>query len=172
MWLNALSIEAPSEDSNPNRLSEYVKESLNIPLDFYPLCKFCPGGLEIDVSCFLAVLMDKGIIVGAEHEAAARMNLPFVMFRQSTSVRLFGGTPFTHTERIPVPPFLASHPFTLSRSRSHRGGRHLRFPLQGTNLLCSRARNPSTHHCGGRGRFGKYPSKPRKWGSPHRGRIS
>lgn len=73
VWLNALSIEAPSEDSNPNRLSEYVKESLNIPLDFYPL----------------SVLMDKGIIIGAEHEAATRMNLPFVMFRQSTSSHLF-----------------------------------------------------------------------------------
>lgn len=36
---------------------------------------------------FPAVLMDKGIIIGAEHEAAVRMNLPCVMFRQSTSVR-------------------------------------------------------------------------------------
>jgi len=39
VWLNALSIEAPPEESNPNRLSEYVKASLNIPLDFYPLCE-------------------------------------------------------------------------------------------------------------------------------------
>jgi len=30
--------------------------------------------------------MDKGIIIGAEHEAATRSNLPFVMFRHSTSV--------------------------------------------------------------------------------------
>lgn len=30
--------------------------------------------------------MDKGIIIGAEHEAATRMNLPFVMFRHATSV--------------------------------------------------------------------------------------
>lgn len=34
----------------------------------------------------LAVLMDKGIIIGAENEAATRSNLPFVMFRHSTSV--------------------------------------------------------------------------------------
>lgn len=30
--------------------------------------------------------MDKGIIIGAEHEAATRMNLSFVMFRHVTSV--------------------------------------------------------------------------------------
>src|ERR1700679_1065618 len=50
VWLNALSIETPSEESNPNRLSEHVKESLNIPLDFYPLCKFDPGWLGSLVS--------------------------------------------------------------------------------------------------------------------------
>jgi hypothetical protein len=33
--------------------------------------------------------MDKGIIIGAEHEAATRMNLSFVMFRHATSVGLF-----------------------------------------------------------------------------------
>lgn len=31
--------------------------------------------------------MDKGIIIGAEHETATRRNLPFVMFRHATSVR-------------------------------------------------------------------------------------
>lgn len=30
--------------------------------------------------------MDKGIIIGAEHETATRSNLPFVMFRHATSV--------------------------------------------------------------------------------------
>ena len=37
VWLNALAIESPSstEESRQN-----VKESVNIPLDFYPLCKF------------------------------------------------------------------------------------------------------------------------------------
>jgi len=39
--------------------------------------------------------MDKGIIIGAEHEAAVRMNLPFVMFRQSTSVRTLAVVSFT-----------------------------------------------------------------------------
>lgn len=40
VWLNALAIEAPQlrdkEDSEP----ENVKESVNIPLEFYPLCEF------------------------------------------------------------------------------------------------------------------------------------
>lgn len=30
--------------------------------------------------------MDKGIIIGAESELITRLNLPFVMFRQATSV--------------------------------------------------------------------------------------
>ena len=36
-----------------------------------------------------AALMDKGIIIGVEHELAIRSNLPFVLFRQSTSVSYF-----------------------------------------------------------------------------------
>jgi len=71
VWLNALAIESPQSD-DPNH-QENVKESVNIPLDFYPL----------------SVLMDKGIIIGAEHEAATRSNLPFVMFRHATSSHLF-----------------------------------------------------------------------------------
>ena len=37
----------------------------------------------------LAVLMDKGIIIGVESELMTRVNLPFVMFRQATSVSCF-----------------------------------------------------------------------------------
>lgn len=70
VWLNALAIESPRADDEPQ---ECVKESVNIPLDFYPL----------------SVLMDKGIIIGAEHEVAARSNLPFVIFRHATSSHLF-----------------------------------------------------------------------------------
>ncbi|THU88454.1 RIC1-domain-containing protein [Dendrothele bispora CBS 962.96] len=69
VWLNALAIEAPNSTVD----GASVKESLSIPLEFYPL----------------SVLMDKGIIIGAEHEAATRSNLPFVMFRHSTSSHLF-----------------------------------------------------------------------------------
>lgn len=34
--------------------------------------------------------MDKGIIIGVEHELAVRSNLPFVLFRHSTSVSQMG----------------------------------------------------------------------------------
>ncbi|KAJ7293159.1 RIC1-domain-containing protein [Mycena rebaudengoi] len=72
VWLNALAIEAPRLDDQ-NEAQDSVKESVNIPLDFYPL----------------SVLMDKGIIIGAEHEVAARSTLPFVIFRHATSSHLF-----------------------------------------------------------------------------------
>ncbi|KAJ7071458.1 RIC1-domain-containing protein [Mycena amicta] len=71
VWLNALSIEGPRADDTESQ--DTVKESVNIPLDFYPL----------------SVLMDKGIIIGAEPEVATRTNLPFVMFRHATSSHLF-----------------------------------------------------------------------------------
>ncbi|KZV74702.1 RIC1-domain-containing protein [Peniophora sp. CONT] len=68
IWLNALAI-----DTEPEVGGEDVKESVHIPLDFYPL----------------SVLMNKGIIIGAESEIAARSNLSFVSFRHSTSSHLF-----------------------------------------------------------------------------------
>ena len=120
---------------------------------------------------FLAVLMDKGIVIGAEHEAAVRMNLPSVMFRQSTSVRMFGHNSSPSTERDSVPPFPPPYPFTLPRSWPHRGSGHLRFLLQRTDFLRSRARNPPSHYRGGGGRSGKYPNKPDERGSPCCGRV-
>ncbi|PIL29662.1 hypothetical protein GSI_08299 [Ganoderma sinense ZZ0214-1] len=74
VWLNALAIEAvatPAEDGTT--ALGHVKESVNIPLDFYPL----------------SVLMDKGIIIGVEVEAATRTSLSFTMFRHVTSSHLF-----------------------------------------------------------------------------------
>jgi|ERR1700722_1701807 len=38
VWLNALAIE-PSASNDHSHPHESVKESVNIPLDFYPLCK-------------------------------------------------------------------------------------------------------------------------------------
>ena len=38
VWLNALTIEAPPESVSESR-SGHVRESVNVPLDFYPLCK-------------------------------------------------------------------------------------------------------------------------------------
>jgi hypothetical protein len=86
VWLNALAIEAPA--STPSETSPSVKESVNIPLDFYPLCEYrwMQTNVSLTFTPLKAVLMDKGIIIGAEHEAATRKNLPFVMFRHATSV--------------------------------------------------------------------------------------
>ncbi|KAF9270574.1 RIC1-domain-containing protein [Marasmius fiardii PR-910] len=68
IWLNALTM-----DSSTNGDPENVEESVAIPLEFYPL----------------SVLMDKGIIIGADHEIATRANLSFAMFRHGTSSQLF-----------------------------------------------------------------------------------
>ncbi|KAI0274897.1 RIC1-domain-containing protein [Gloeopeniophorella convolvens] len=67
VWLNALTLEAPLESASD------VRESVNVPLDFYPL----------------SVLMDKGIIIGAEYDSDMRTYLPFVPFRHATSSHLF-----------------------------------------------------------------------------------
>ncbi len=40
VWLNALAIEAPHHQ-DAHEVHESVKESVNIPLDFYPLCTSC-----------------------------------------------------------------------------------------------------------------------------------
>ncbi|TFK57640.1 RIC1-domain-containing protein [Heliocybe sulcata] len=76
IWLNALAIEPTkptAEEEAEDEANITPKESLSMQLDFYPL----------------SVLMDKGIIIGVEHEAVARMNLPFVIFRHATSSQLF-----------------------------------------------------------------------------------
>ena len=42
VWLNALAIESastPAEGEGGHVLADSVKESVNIPLDFYPLCE-------------------------------------------------------------------------------------------------------------------------------------
>lgn len=72
VWLDALTIEAVTIDEKRDAYVR-VNESVNIPLDFYPL----------------SVLMDKGIIIGVEYEVASRSSLPFVMFRIVSSTHLF-----------------------------------------------------------------------------------
>ncbi len=39
VWLNALAIEAPTSEE-PAQTRKDVKESVNIPLEFYPLCQW------------------------------------------------------------------------------------------------------------------------------------
>lgn len=90
VWLNALAIEsvpAPTETDDGSETLDRVKESVNIPLEFYPLCKcrVLPT-LRSLTEPRAAVLMDKGIIIGVEVEAATRTNLSFTMFRHVTSV--------------------------------------------------------------------------------------
>jgi hypothetical protein len=72
VWLNALTLEASSDPASESQ-NGHVRESVNVPLDFYPL----------------SVLMDKGIIIGAEHESGMGSTLPFVTFRHATSSHLF-----------------------------------------------------------------------------------
>lgn len=69
IWLNALTIEKVKLDEKRDKYEE-VEESVAIGLDFYPL----------------AVLMDKGIIVGIDHETSLRRSLDFAIFRIITSV--------------------------------------------------------------------------------------
>ncbi|KDN49477.1 LOW QUALITY PROTEIN: hypothetical protein RSAG8_02179, partial [Rhizoctonia solani AG-8 WAC10335] len=75
LWLDALTLENPSDNTAEDgaQSTESIQESVNIPLSFYPL----------------SVLMDKGIIIGVEHEIATRGSLPFVMFRIVPTTHLF-----------------------------------------------------------------------------------
>ncbi|KAF8344080.1 RIC1-domain-containing protein [Cantharellus anzutake] len=72
IWLDALTIEAAYVNTELDAY-ESIKESVSIPLSFYPL----------------SVLMDKGVVIGIEHETATRPSLPFAMFRTITSTHLF-----------------------------------------------------------------------------------
>ncbi|CAE6525588.1 unnamed protein product [Rhizoctonia solani] len=75
LWLDALTLETPSNviSQESPQPTESIQESVNIPLSFYPL----------------SVLMDKGIIIGVEHEIATRGSLPFVLFRIVPATHLF-----------------------------------------------------------------------------------
>ncbi|GAA5879805.1 hypothetical protein JCM8547_005190 [Rhodosporidiobolus lusitaniae] len=85
IWLDALTIEKVRVDARRDAY-ETVKESVEIALDFYPL----------------AVLMEKGIIVGVDQETSLRKSLDFAIFRIITTTHLF------------LPPILRFH---LTRSQ-------------------------------------------------------
>ncbi len=40
VWLNALTLEATPGPASESQQRCHVRESVNVPLDFYPLCKF------------------------------------------------------------------------------------------------------------------------------------
>lgn len=72
VWLGKLTIESATVAAQRGALRT-VSESVSIPLSFYPL----------------AVLMDKGIVVGVEPEVALRRSVDFAMHRITTSTHLF-----------------------------------------------------------------------------------
>ncbi|EKG08882.1 Ribosome control protein 1, partial [Macrophomina phaseolina MS6] len=71
VWLDALTIEATRVDTDRDSY-ESVSESVCLRLDFFPL----------------SLLIDKGIIIGVDHEPSARA-LPFALFKLQTSTMLF-----------------------------------------------------------------------------------
>ncbi|TIC19411.1 RIC1-domain-containing protein [Wallemia mellicola] len=76
LWLDALTLtqsEREKARNSQNSNLEIVKESVRIELDFYPL----------------SVLMDKGILIGVDHEASLRGNLPFISYKIHTNTHLF-----------------------------------------------------------------------------------
>ncbi|GAA5895098.1 Ric1p [Sporobolomyces salmoneus] len=72
IWLDALTIEKVRVDRKKD-VYESVKESVAVELDFYPL----------------AVLMEKGIVVGVDQEINLRRTLDFAIFRIITTTHLF-----------------------------------------------------------------------------------
>lgn len=80
VWLDALTIEGSRVD-NERDTYETVKESVNLRLDFYPLCAY-----RFDLQLTIAILMDKGILIGVDHEASLPNSLPFSVFKVQTGV--------------------------------------------------------------------------------------
>jgi len=72
IWLDALTIEKVRVDRKKDTY-QTVEESVGIELDFYPL----------------AVLMEKGIVVGVDQEINLRKSLDFAIFRILTTVSRF-----------------------------------------------------------------------------------
>jgi hypothetical protein len=66
--------------------------------------------------------MDKGIVIGAEHEAVARANLPFVMFRHATSVRVTMHSSLQQSTKnpcdSPTSSYTTSYSFISKRDKS------------------------------------------------------
>ena len=104
--------------------------------------------------------MDKGIIIGAEHESSVVASLPFATFRHATSVRKWlvarGEHPLTEDTVALVS---ASH-FTLSsRSWPSTRGGFLRIALPAPGFLRTRPRDSPSHRCRIRGNWRGYDNK-------------
>ena len=149
VWLNALTIEAPSESTPASEpQSGHVRESVNVPLDFYPLCGFISSLLYVlrISDSTAAVLMDKGIIIGAEHESSVASTLPFVTFRHATSVsQRLAVSEMNFLTRALVAFVPASHSAFSSGSRPGTGGGLLRVALPAPGFLRTCSRNSPSH---------------------------
>ena len=158
VWLNALTIVAPSESASEPQ-SGHVRESVNVPLDFYPLCGFISSLLYVlrISDSTAAVLMDKGIIIGAEHESSVVSTLPFVTFRHATSVRQRLAVPEMNLLIRPIVAFVsASHSAFSSSSRPSTRGGLLRVALPTPGFLRTCSRNSPSHGCRVRSDWGGF----------------
>src|ERR1044072_2511841 len=94
--MNIWSNEESARDWQNDVLLSATKECLRISLEFYPLCKFRLIFINISniirfkyvFSNLLAVLLDKGIIVGVQQQTSIRQSLEFPVFKLMTNVRL------------------------------------------------------------------------------------
>src|SRR5258708_25285708 len=89
--------------------------------------------------------MDKGIIIGAEHESSVMSNLPFVTFRHARSVRISRVTGAHTLTDVTVPFVSASHlAFSSGSWPSTRGGL-LRVALPAPGFLRTCPRDSPSH---------------------------
>ena len=75
IWLDALTITSQAETTLH---VDSVVENVRLPLEFYPLCRLVDRIFDI-ADYASAVLMDKGIIIGAEQEVLVRSSLSLLV---------------------------------------------------------------------------------------------
>ena len=113
----------------------------------------------------VAVLMDKGIIVGVDQETSLRRSLDFALFRIITTVRplvtplsrsLEAATdPVRDVDARTDAPLLAPRPAGPPRPLAVARGRPLRLALPAARLLPARTRDAPARGPRGRGRLGR-----------------
>lgn len=145
IWLDALTIERVRVDARRD-VYESVKESVEIPLDFYPLGEPFSLARPLGSSHFglllsSAVLMDKGIVVGVDQEISLRRNLDFAIFRLVTTVGppsplLRPAANRSRADSMSADPSIpAPHPPLPPRPRPGPRGRCLRLAVCTPSLL-------------------------------------
>ena len=111
--------------------------------------------------------MDKGIIIGAEHESSVVATVPFVTFRHATSVRKWLAMSLQRAffDHDAVVPFVSASYFTFSpgSSPSARGGL-IRVALSALGFLRPRPRDSPSH---GRRIRGNWRGRNDEWRGQH-----